>query len=211
MAAVRILFSAAGSALITGSLFLLMFQLIALGGNRAGRLESIATIRFGPVELPAEATARSRRKPLQRPALKQPPSPPRLQVPQRPLPQPDLLRPDLPRLQLPLLGGDGSFPGGSMSVDPAFEGDIIPVVRVAPLYPRKAALAGTEGWVRIEFTITESGSVKNPRVVDAQPPRVFNRAALRAILKWKFKPRVVDGVAVERRAAQVIDFTLDQP
>jgi len=47
-------------------------------------------------------------------------------------------------------------------------------------------------------------------VVDAQPPRIFNREAMRALLKWKFKPRVVDGVAVERRATQVIDFSLDE-
>ena len=51
--------------------------------------------------------------------------------------------------------------------------------------------------------------VKDPRVIDAKPPRLFNREAIRAILKWKFKPRVIDGVAVERRATQVIDFTLD--
>ena len=47
-------------------------------------------------------------------------------------------------------------------------------------------------------------------MIEAQPPRVFNREAIRAILKWKFKPRVVDGIAVERRATQVIDFTLDE-
>ena len=61
----------------------------------------------------------------------------------------------------------------------------------------------------MEFTITEAGTVKDPRVIDADPPRVFNREALRAILKWKFKPRIIDGVAVERPATQTLDFTLD--
>ena len=64
--------------------------------------------------------------------------------------------------------------------------------------------------MKVEFTITAIGTVKNPRVIDAKPPRVFNREAIRAILKWKFKPRVVDGVAVDRTATQVIDFSLDQ-
>jgi protein TonB len=63
--------------------------------------------------------------------------------------------------------------------------------------------------VKIEFTITEVGTVKSPKVIDAQPARIFNREAIRAILKWKFKPRVIDGVAVERRATQTIDFTLE--
>ena len=70
-------------------------------------------------------------------------------------------------------------------------------------------MKGQEGWVKIEFTITETGTVKSPRVIDAEPPRVFNREAIRAILKWKFKPRVVDGVAVERLATQTIDFNLE--
>ena len=47
-------------------------------------------------------------------------------------------------------------------------------------------------------------------VIDSKPPRVFNREAIRAILKWKFKPRVIDGVAVDRTATQIIDFSLDQ-
>ena len=102
------------------------------------------------------------------------------------------------------------FIGNFQQVDRSAEGDIIPVVVIRPMYPREAAISGTQGWVKIEFIITEAGTVKNPRVIEAQPPRVFNREAIRAILKWKFKPRVVDGIAVERRATQVIDFTLDE-
>ena len=90
------------------------------------------------------------------------------------------------------------------------EGDIIPIVVIRPLYPREAAISGIEGWVKVEFTITAIGTVKNPKVIDAKPLRMFNREAIRAILKWKFKPRIVSGVAVERRATQVIDFNLDE-
>ena len=116
---------------------------------------------------------------------------------------------DLPDLDVPLVGGEGMFIGNFQQVDRGAEGDIIPVVVIRPMYPREAAMAGIQGWVKVEFTITEAGTVKDPRVIDAQPPRVFNREAIRAILKWKFKPRVVEGIAVERRATQVIDFTLE--
>lgn len=101
------------------------------------------------------------------------------------------------------------FLGNFQQVDNTAEGDIIPVVVIRPMYPREAAISGIEGWVKVEFTITEVGTVKDPRVVDAEPARMFNREAIRAILKWKFKPRVIDGVATERRATQIIDFTLD--
>jgi len=121
----------------------------------------------------------------------------------------DLPRMDMPDLDVPLAGGSGIFLGNFQQVDRTAEGDIIPVVVIRPMYPREAAMNGTEGWVKIELTITEVGTVKNPRVVDANPPRIFNREAIRAILKWKFKPRVIDGIAVERQATQVIDFSLE--
>jgi protein TonB len=46
--------------------------------------------------------------------------------------------------------------------------------------------------------------------VDAEPRRMFERNALRAIYKWKFKPRIVDGQPVKRRATQRIDFNIDE-
>ncbi len=85
----------------------------------------------------------------------------------------------------------------------------MPIVRIEPQYPREALLKGIEGWVRLRFIIREDGTVDKPQVVDANPKRLFNRAAMRAILRWKFKPRIVDGQAVSREAEQVIDFKLD--
>jgi protein TonB len=209
MAGTRIFVSAAFAALVTCMLFVFMFKLVSLGGDRRGVLEPIAGIQFGPIELPDEITTRSRRKPEKPPPPRDPPPPPRLQVTKLDRQLQQLPRMDLPQLDLPLVAGEGMFLGNFQQVDRTAEGDIIPVVVIRPMYPREAAMAGTEGWVKIEFTITEAGTVKNPRVVEAQPPRVFNREAIRAILKWKFKPRVVDGIAVERQATQVIDFTLD--
>ena len=52
------------------------------------------------------------------------------------------------------------------------------------------------------------GSVSSPKVIDSKPPRVFDSSALRAIKKWKFKPKVVNGVAVEQAGSQIIEFKL---
>jgi protein TonB len=195
---------------VTFGLFLLMFKLISSGGGDRAELEAIAGIHFGKVEIPDEITTRSRRKPPKPEPQKQPPPPPKLQVAKMEQQVQDLPQMDLPNLDVPMVGGAGMFIGNFQQVDHTAEGDIIPVVVIRPMYPREAAMTGTEGWVKVEFTITEVGTVKDPRVIEANPPRIFNREAIRAILKWKFKPRVVEGVAVERRATQVIDFTLDE-
>lgn len=92
--------------------------------------------------------------------------------------------------------------------DAGGSGDIIPLFRVEPAYPRKAARNGDEGWVKLEFTITEQGTVIDPVVLDARPRRTFNRSAVAAIRQWRFKPRIVEGKPVPVRAMQVIEFKL---
>jgi len=205
----RILIAGLVAAGVTFGLFLFMFKLVSMGSDQRTELEAISGIHFGPVEIPDEIVERSRRKPQKPPPPKEPPPPPRMQVSkveQSVQQMPDM---DIPQLDVPLSGGAGMFIGNFEQVDRSAEGDIIPIVRINPIYPRDAAMNGIEGWVTLEFTITETGTVKSPKVIDSKPPRIFNREAMRAILKWKFKPRVVDGVAVERRATQTIDFTLE--
>lgn len=75
------------------------------------------------------------------------------------------------------------------------DGAAVPLVRVAPQYPTSAASRGTEGWVIIRFNVDEYGSVVEPEIIDAQPKGVFDRAAMKAIQKFKYKPKVVDGIA----------------
>jgi protein TonB len=99
-------------------------------------------------------------------------------------------------------------PAGIQTDGHAGSDEVIPLLRIDPVYPRKAARAGKEGWVRIEFTITERGTVAEAVVVEAKPRRIFNRSALAAINKWQFKPRLADGKPVSRRASQIIEFNL---
>jgi protein TonB len=188
-----------------------MFKLISSGSGEADELEAIAGIRFGPVDIPDEVTTKSRRIPRKPPPPKDPPPPPKMQISRTDQAVQNMPVMDLPNLDVPMTSGEGMYIGNVASIYKTEEGDIIPIVVIRPMYPREAALNGLEGWVKVAFTITAIGSVKNPKVVDADPPRVFNREALRAIMKWKFKPRVIDGVAVDRPAEQIIEFNLDQP
>ena len=86
---------------------------------------------------------------------------------------------------------------------------VVPLVRVPPKYPVRAADRHIEGWVKVEFTIQTDGSVDNAVVVSSEPESIFNDAALTAISKWKFKEKMVNGVAVTQRAVQRLQFKLE--
>jgi protein TonB len=81
--------------------------------------------------------------------------------------------------------------------------DIVPLVRVDPDYPPRAKQRGIEGYVDVEFTISPVGTVQNPQVIASEPSFVFDRAALRAVRKWKYNPKIENGVAVPRSGVQV--------
>ena len=114
----------------------------------------------------------------------------------------------MPPVRPPPSGGDGEWSVRSVSVE---AGDPIPKIVLPPQYPRERMLDGTEGWVRIAFTIEADGSVSGASVVDAAPRRgVFDHAALSAIRHWRFEPkRDNDGEPVRSRAQYTIEFKLN--
>lgn len=97
-----------------------------------------------------------------------------------------------------------------VNTEPRISTGVVPLERVPPKYPARAASRHIEGWVKIEFTITTDGDVENAVVVEAEPAEVFDEAALKAINQWKFKEKMVNGVAVEQRAVQTLQFKLTQ-
>jgi protein TonB len=66
--------------------------------------------------------------------------------------------------------------------------DLRPLSTPAPQFPRDALRAGQSGEVQVEFTVGTDGSVTSARVVNAEPRRVFDRAALDAVQRWRFQP-----------------------
>jgi protein TonB len=79
---------------------------------------------------------------------------------------------------------------------------------VPPTYPVKAALAGTEGWVELDFTVLANGTVKNITVHAANPAGVFEDAGKTALSRWHYAPVLRDGRAAEQRARIRLRFTL---
>ena len=86
------------------------------------------------------------------------------------------------------IGGVGGF---------SSDGEYLPIVKVAPVYPRRAQTRGIEGYVIVEFVVTRTGAVINPVIIESKPPGIFDRAALSAAVKFKYKPKVVNGEAID--------------
>ena len=190
-------------------LFLLMHALI---GGRDGfkRPEDTGrVVDFVRVRADEIVQTRERQVPKKPPPPDKPPPPPPLQTqaPQQQVKQ--VLDIETPDISVGFTGGP-VVAAGWQAGDNMGDGDIIPIVRIEPSYPRDAALKGIEGYVKVMLTILPDGSVGEARVIEANPPRIFNREAIRAVLRWKFKPRIVDGQAVSREAEQTIDFNLNQ-
>ena len=82
------------------------------------------------------------------------------------------------------------------------DGEYLPIVKVAPIYPRRAQTRGIEGYCIVEYTVTPNGSIRDPQAIDCSPPGIFERASVRASLKFKYKPRVVDGEPIEVAGVQ---------
>ena len=138
-----------------------------------------------------------------------PPKPPET-PPETPPQDMDNVNPDAPTINVapPTVSANTDIGGqGGMNIA---EGDYLPIVRVAPVYPARALSRGLEGFVDLSFTVTTAGTVENPIVLQSTSS-LFERAAIRAVLKFKYKPRVVDGVPVSVPGVKTrISFQLEE-
>lgn len=134
-----------------------------------------------------EALVKKERKPQKPPKPKEPPPP--MQQPQMQQANPNATA------RVANFTADVKMDAGlsgGLSLDSG-DGDYLPIVKVAPVYPRRAQARGIQGYVIVEFTVDKTGAVSNPVVIEAEPESIFDQAALDAASKFKYKPRVVDG------------------
>jgi len=124
-----------------------------------------------------------------------PPKPPEV-PPEVPPQDTDVVDPNAPTIAIPAPEVSASVDIGGPGGMNIAEGDYLPIVRVAPVYPARALSRGVEGYVDMSFTVTTTGTVRDP-LVTFSTSSLFERAATRAVLKFKYKPRVVDGVPVD--------------
>jgi protein TonB len=184
----RYAFSIVIGVVVTMSLLFLMQVLIATGKQALTKPRDRAKLEFVRVK-------RNESLNVEEFAPEKPPKPPET-PPETPPQDMDNIDPSAPSINVapPTVATDTSIGGpGGMNIA---EGDYLPIVRVAPVYPARALSRGLEGYVDLSFTVTTTGTVRDPLVLFSTSS-LFERAAVRAVLKFKYKPRVVDGVPVD--------------
>lgn len=188
---------------VTLGLFYLMQALIKSGDHSLSEPPAGSVLDFVRVQ-EEETVQQKERKPRKPPKPEEPP-------PQMEQPRLDSATPNETGASVDFsadVGADVSLEGG-LALESG-DGEYLPIVKVAPVYPRRALSRGIEGYVIVEFTVSKQGSVKDPVVVEAEPKDIFNRAAIDAALKFKYKPRVVNGEPTEVSGVQNrITFQLD--
>lgn len=190
---------------VTLLLFFLMQHLIATTDQQLDNDTRGYTVDF--IELEREEVVRQKKiKP------KKPP-PPEAPPPEPPAPKLDNIQPRAEKIvivSVPIKTDiELSAEGFSLS---AGDGEYLPIVKVKPIYPRRALTRGIEGYVILEFTVTKTGSVKDIKVVDSQPKTsIFHKVSIKAAEKFKYKPRIIDGEAVEVYGVQnKITFVIEK-
>jgi len=199
----RFVIPAALASVAMFALFWLLYALIAGTTGLQGSSEILPTVDFVRLAKNFELETRDRKPP--------PEMPDRPEAP-----------PEVPVQSVQIQGPTNTNVSINMSLEnstqvkanfglSSTDGEYLPIVKVAPMYPARAQSQGTEGWVLLSFTVTEVGSVTDPKVLEAQPPGVFDEAAKKAVLKFKYKPRVEGGKPIAVPNVQhLIRFELDK-
>jgi protein TonB len=196
----------AASFLAFGVTFGLFYLMQALISKASGKLDDPTgtLIEFVRLKKDSDLELKKRKMPEKK-KLEEPPPPPDLSMARS-------NRPDQGLEEMAFaIDVDIDMAGGPNLGAAASDTDIVPIVRVNPQYPVRAAERGIQGWVEVQFTISAAGTVKDAVVLNAKPGTIFNRSALRAIQKWKYNPKIEDGEAVERPGVKVrLTFKLNE-
>lgn len=189
----------AAAAVVTLGLFYLMQSLIARDPGADYDRQKRTVFDFIRFERDERIERKKREKP-RKIERKEPPPP--AQMPLTKLakaPNKQALKIDAPPFRPNVaLAGDPHL-GDSVS-----DSDVVPLVRPLHRYPSRAQARGIEGWVHLRFDVTPEGSTDNIVILDSDPKGTFDRAAKKAVERYKYKPRIENGVPVRRPGVEVV-------
>lgn len=210
---IRIAFSLFSGIAIALALFWAMQYMISNNQQSLIKTSDTRMVEFVRFKRDSKIQSKDRLVP-EKPKPKERPAQPKIQTHTAQVSKTALPDMNMPNLDIPLQ--TSSFGGSVLTGLQVGVGtgkistNVIPLVKIPPTYPMRAARRRIQGWVKVEFTITTEGTVKDAIVVASQPSSIFNSAALKAIKRWKFKPHIIAGEAYEQRAVQTLEFKLSR-
>ena len=188
-------------------IFLLMQYLITTDVFNKKKNDDVSYLEFIRINTDDSLLERDRKIPDRPKPEKRPPPPPDIDLQQ----DTKLVRPNLD-IELPNFSVPVDFSGaflGDMSNLQGTSSALIPMVKVQPQCPIQAVQGGIDGNVQIYLVVGPNGRVKLARVVRATNGTLFNREATKAIRRWQFKPKSVDGVTVPQLGLLTVEFVCD--
>jgi len=69
------------------------------------------------------------------------------------------------------------------------DGVAIAVIKQAAVYPVDRAAREVDGYVRLGIEIDYDGRVARARILSSEPPKLFDSAAKKAVLQWRYCPK----------------------
>jgi protein TonB len=195
------------SIFVTGSIFAVMNGMVSSDGAENNNQGEQTVIDFIRLKQDSESRVKEREK-KEPPKPKKPPMPPQ-QTAQQNTPMKQIamrmpnITPDLSLANKSLLG--------DAQVGMGFgDGDVIPLVRMPAQYPNKAKRRNIEGFVKARLEVNVQGTVDSVEIIEAKPRGVFERSAIRALYKYKFKPQMIDGKPQAQTVTQTLEYSLDK-
>lgn len=179
-----------GSAAITAGLFLFMMGLVT---TESGDDQEIVDVEYPDILMDDyEEVSKVKER-----------------TPQRPTPPEDREIPDIPDITPTGYGGPtrGVDPGELPEPDVTEKMGTVfakPILPYPPTYPEKCRARGLEGRVVVEFDVSPTGAVENARVIESAPTSCFDKASIKAVKRWKYEPKVINGKAVPRYGLQEV-------
>ena len=183
--------------------FLIIQQLILRSGELIKQNKAPNLVEFIRIKQDDNLQERTRTLPEKPPKPKRPPTPELELDPNKPPPINNFDF-DIPDFSLPT-DFKGAFLGDISNLTSGTS-QLIPIVKVAPRCPREAALSGIDGSVLMVLNVNANGKVDKVVIKQAKPPNVFNSEAARAVRRWQFKPKTIDGVAVDQKGELLVEF-----
>mgnify|MGYP000038052274 FL=1 len=189
--------------IITFSVFLLIQSLISRDANIKNNKKKRNYIEFIKINENDNLEERSRVLPDKPPQPKRPPQP-EVELDDSKPPPMQNIDIDIPDFDLPT-DFSGAFLGNVSNLGSGTS-QLIPLVKIAPRCPPEASRNGINGEVVLSLVVNASGKVESVKLVSSKPARVFNREASKAVRRWQFKPKTIDGVAVSQKGQLKVEF-----